>query len=303
MTRRVAIAAACAVALTLAMTACAPAGTATDSGRGAATPAASSSAETSYASIPATAPGQGVPVLTPRTDPSAGLDPATYAWNFQRTSTHKVPQIPSRARALAARYGAVWTGPDRTDVYLTFDEGYENGNTPAILDALKAAGVHATFFVTEEYIKEAPKLVNRMLAEGHIVGSHSAKHPSMPKLTGDRAKFDAQFSRVETAVKKATGRPITRLFRPPMGDYSEKSLRMTNALGYTTVFWSFAHGDYDEKNQPPVATTVQRILECSHPGAVYLLHGMSGSDTKALPAAIRGLRAQGFGFGTLEPNR
>jgi peptidoglycan-N-acetylmuramic acid deacetylase len=141
--------------------------------------------------------------------------------------------------------------------------------------------------------------VRRMVAEGHIVGSHSATHPSMPRLAFKKATFDAEFKRTADAYKQATGHGIAPIFRPPMGEYSARTLCMTKDLGYTSVFWSFAHLDYDEKNQPPVATTLARILDGSHPGAIYLLHGISSSDTQALGAAIDGLRRQGYGFGVL----
>ena len=140
-----------------------------------------------------------------------------------------------------------------------------------------------------------------MLAEGHVVGSHSNTHPSMPSLTSNVASFTAQFTKAEAAFKKATGKPLTHIFRPPMGDYSAKSLAMTNAAGYRTVFWSFAHVDYDEKHQPPVPATISLVLQGSHPAAIYLLHAISSSDTAALPAIIAGLRAQGYSFGTLAP--
>ena len=232
---------------------------------------------------------------------TAALGNGLLAWNFQRNKKHTVPEIPSEARRLAKRYGAMYVGPDPKLVYLTFDEGYENGNTPQILDTLKANNVHATFFVTGQFCREAPKLCRRMLAEGHVVGDHSDSHPSMPSVTGDPKRFKVQLAKTDASFTKATGKPITRLFRPPMGEYSTRSLAMTDQLGYTTVFWSFAHGDYDEKNQPPVATTVSRVLTGSHPGAIFLLHGMSTSDTGALQEIITGLRAQGYGFGTLEP--
>ena len=226
-------------------------------------------------------------------------DNTLLAWNFQRNKKHAVPSIPTKARKLAKQYGALYVGPNSKLVYLTFDEGYENGNTPAILDTLKKNGVKATFFVTRAYIKEAPKLVRRMVAEGHVVGNHSATHPSMPKLAFDRAAFDSQLKRTADAYEQVTGERIATLFRPPMGEYSARTLCMTKDLGYTTVFWGFAHGDYDEKNQPPVATTLTRILDGSHPGAIYLLHGMSSSDTQALGASIDALGKQGYGFGVL----
>ena len=68
-------------------------------------------------------------------------------------------------------------------VYLTFDEGYENGYTPKILDVLKEKGVSAVFFVTLSYAKSEPELIKRMIDEGHVVGNHSARHPNMTKIT------------------------------------------------------------------------------------------------------------------------
>jgi peptidoglycan-N-acetylmuramic acid deacetylase len=247
-------------------------------------------------------PPAAKPKPAPRSSASSippTADNRLYEWNFRRNTKHKVPEIPTEAKRLAKRYGALYVGPDPKLVYLTFDEGYENGNTPKILDALAREGVHATFFVTGDFCREAPKLCKRMLAEGHVVGSHSDKHPSMPSLTSDSARFKAQFTRADSAFKKATGKHLSPLFRPPMGDYSAKSLAMTDALGYTTVFWSFAHVDYDEGAQPPVDTTISRVLRGSHPGAIYLLHAISRSDTAALPKIVDGLRKQGYEFGTL----
>ena len=267
--------------------------------------APSSSSGHPRASSPATAPVKPKPPATrsaaAKTAPpdSCPSDNALLEWNFQRNKKHVVPSIPTKARKLARQYGALYVGSDPKVVYLTFDEGYENGNTPAILDTLKKKGVKATFFVTRSYIKEAPKLVRRMVAEGHVVGNHSATHPSMPTLAFDKAAFDSQLKRTADAYQQATGAKIARFFRPPMGGYSARTLCMTKDLGYTSVFWSFAHLDYDEKNQPPVATTLTRILDGSHPGAIYLLHGISSSDTQALGAAIDGLRKQGYGFAVL----
>jgi peptidoglycan-N-acetylmuramic acid deacetylase len=258
-------------------------------------------ASTSAASSTPLTTGTVAPWHAPATPPMGIDDGRTklLSWNFQRNKKHVVPSIPTEASRLANEFGAVYTGPDRKYVYLTFDEGYENGHTPAILDALQRNGVHATFFVTGAYCRDSAAMCRRIVAEGHVVGNHSNTHPSMPKLTTDAAKFDAQFTMTEARFRKATGKPLAKLFRPPMGEYSGKSLAMTRALGYTTVFWSFAHADFDEKKQPPVATTISRVLTGSHPGAIILLHGMSSSDTQALDAIIAGLRKQGYEFGVL----
>ena len=50
-------------------------------------------------------------------------------------------------------------------IYLTFDAGYENGCTPAILEALKKHHVPATFFVVGNYLETSPDLVNQLIAE------------------------------------------------------------------------------------------------------------------------------------------
>jgi peptidoglycan-N-acetylmuramic acid deacetylase len=121
----------------------------------------------------------------------------------------------------------------------------------------------------------------------------------MPSLAGDRPAFEAQLADTAAAFTELTGQQMAPIFRPPSGEYSPLSLWLTQSLGYESVFWSFAHRDWLVDDQPPVDVTLDRILTGSHPGAIYLLHGVSSSDTEALDAAIAGLRAQGYGFGVL----
>ena len=73
-------------------------------------------------------------------------------------------------------------------IYLTFDCGYENGNTPAILDALNKHQVSATFFVVGNFISDEPELIRRMAEEGHTVGNHTFTHPNMSKIS-EKAAF------------------------------------------------------------------------------------------------------------------
>lgn len=68
-------------------------------------------------------------------------------------------------------------------MFLTFDNGYENGYTAPILDTLKAKKVPAIFFVTGHYIKDQPELLKRMAAEGHLIGNHSWSHPDMTTIS------------------------------------------------------------------------------------------------------------------------
>lgn len=231
--------------------------------------------------------------------PAKPTDNKTRSWWYTANDTHAVPSAAPGASALLKTYGGRYTGPNRGKVYLTFDQGYEAGFTPDILDALKRNQVRATFFVTDSYIRNNRALVRRMVNEGHVVGNHSATHPSMPDLTRSYAEFKAEFTLTEDAFRDATGHEMVKLFRPPRGEYSALSLWRTQRLGYESVFWSFAHRDWLLDDQPPVDVTIDRILRGSHPGAIYLLHGVSASDTAALDEAIAGLRQQGYTFGIL----
>jgi peptidoglycan-N-acetylmuramic acid deacetylase len=210
-----------------------------------------------------------------------------------------VPAIPGDVRRLLDAYDARYVGDaDEKVVYLTFDEGYENGFTGRILDELRDAGVTAAFFVTGDYVRANPDLVRRMVAEGHVVANHTDEHPSLPALAGDAEAFARQLRAPERVFRRATGRAMARLLRPPMGEYSARSLCLARRLGYTTVFWSFAHRDWLVDDQPPAETTVARVLAGSHPGAVYLLHAVSHSNMEALPEIISGLRDQGYRLGS-----
>jgi len=244
-------------------------------------------------------PTMPAPIQPTRPTLPEPTDATKRSWYYTPNSSHDVPAVPSDAEALLEKYGGRFTGPGKGLVYLTFDQGYENGNTPAILDALARNGVKATFFVTGSYVKSNPELVRRIAEEGHVVGNHTMSHPSLPGLVDDRAAFEAELAETARLYREVTGREMAHVMRPPMGEYSARSLWLTHELGYESVFWGFAHRDWIVDDQPPVDVTVQRILGGSHPGAIFLLHGVSSSDTQALDAAIEGLRAQGYGFGML----
>lgn len=196
-----------------------------------------------------------------------------------------------------SQFGALTTA-DRTQpvVYLTFDEGYENGYTPKILDILAQKGVKAVFFVTMSYVKSNPHLVSRMIAEGHEVGNHSVKHLSFPTLSVGRAY--SEIMELHQYMQNQFGYQMT-LFRFPMGEHSDRMLSLAQSLGYTCVFWNFAHNDWDPANQPPVDVTLQRILSNTQNGTIYLLHAVSQSDTLALSPAIDEIRARGYSFALL----
>ena len=106
-------------------------------------------------------------------------------------------------------------------LYLTFDEGYENENTPKILDILKEFKVPAAFFVTKTFIDKHPELVKRMVAEGHIVGNHGVHHTSIAQIH-DKETLASELNGVADAYKELIGQDMPKLFRPPMWKYSKR---------------------------------------------------------------------------------
>lgn len=181
-------------------------------------------------------------------------------------------------------------------VYLTMDEGYEYGCTPEILDTLKEKGVKSVFFITKQFYDEHPELVQRMIDEGHIVGNHTCAHPAggMPQL-GAQAEYE-DIKTLNDLVYEKFGYQM-RLFRFPEGVASEQSVALLGQMGYKSIFWSFAYRDFDTDNQMDEADALNQCLTSVHPGAIYLLHAVSTTNTAILGDFIDGVRAQGYEFG------
>jgi len=225
-------------------------------------------------------------------------------WFFIAHGAHVRPGIPASAARLARAYHALWIGPKRDKVvYLTFDEGWEGGTTGKLLAILERAHVKATFFLTGLWIRDDPGLARRIARAGHVAGDHTWSHPKMTALAGRPKAFARQLLSTARAWRRATGGRMTHLFRPPYGAYDARVLALARRLDYTTVFWSFAHYDYDADAQPPVSVTRARIIAAAYPGTVYLLHAASTSNIGALPGAIRWLKRHGYRFGTLDDLR
>lgn len=188
---------------------------------------------------------------------------------------------------------------DEKVLYLTFDCGYENGNTEAILDALKKHNVPATFFVVGHYLESAPDLVKRMVEDGHIVGNHTYHHPDMSKIS-DTAAFQKEMDDVRTLYKELTGQEMTMYYRPPQGKYSTANLKMAKELGYSTFFWSLAYVDWNVDDQPSHEEAFKKLCGRVHPGAVVLLHNTSKTNGEILDELLTKWEEMGYSFGTLK---
>ena len=179
-------------------------------------------------------------------------------------------------------------------LYLTFDCGFENGNTPAILDALKKHKVKAAFFVVGNYLETSPDLVKRMVEEGHIVGNHSYHHPDMSQM--GKEKFTKELGELETLYGQVAGTPMAKYYRPPQGKYSKSSLQLAKDLGYKTVFWSLAYVDWNQDSQPTHEEAFDKLLKRVHPGAVVLLHNTSKTNGEILDELLTKWEGMGYTF-------
>lgn len=220
-------------------------------------------------------------------------------WYFVSKGKDKLPEAPEEAKTILPSGDGYYLGNSAAkNIYLTFDEGYENGFTGKILDTLKEENVKAAFFVVKPYIVGNPDLVKRMYDEGHLVCNHTSHHPSMATIL-DNDKFTKEFTDVEVAYKNVIGEDMPKFFRPPMGKYSINSLAKTKALGYKTIFWSFAYRDWLVNEQPSEELAIKKITNGVHPGCIMLLHAVSKTNTNVLKTVIKDIKAQGYEFKTL----
>ena len=216
-------------------------------------------------------------------------------WGPGNIENHQVPTDPASLEKSFSSLGGKWLLDNKNQVCLTFDEGYENGFTPSILDTLKEKKVKAIFFVTYDFAKDNPDLIKRMIDEGHIVGNHTYRHYTMDEIDLDTAKEEVMT--LHNYIKKEYNYTMS-YFRFPKGEFSQQSLALVNQLGYKSVFWSFAYADWDTSNPPDNSEALTKICESTHPGEIILLHAVCKTNADILGSAIDDIRQQGYTFTT-----
>lgn len=198
-----------------------------------------------------------------------------------------------------AKYDAFYAQDTKKKViYLTFDAGYENGNTPAILDALKKHQAPAAFFAVGNFIEDNPELIRQIVEEGHIIGNHTMTHPDMSGISSLES-FENELEGVEELYKSVTGKPMEKIYRPPQGIYSTENLSMAKQLGYRTFFWSLAYVDWIQDQQPSKEEAFSKLLTRIHPGAIVLLHNTSSTNAAILDELLTKWEEMGYRFASL----
>lgn len=176
-------------------------------------------------------------------------------------------------------------------IAITFDDGPGKGTTEKLLDGLKERGVKATFFLVGEKIEDNRELVERMYAEGHLIGNHTFTHVQLSKVDGKQAL--EEIVKTNTLIEEITGEPV-RYIRPPYGSYSNSLLMQINM---TPVLWSVDPEDWNTDNTGQVVKSVVANVKC---GDIILLHDIYDSSVAAALEIVDELKAKGFIFVTVD---
>lgn len=226
-----------------------------------------------------------------------GLSTKKIGWGIKKNKNNP-PDVPQDVIDMLARYDSYYMDArGEKKLYLTFDEGYENGYTGQILDTLKNCNVKAAFFVTKPYLEKETELVKRMLDEGHIVGNHTMNHPDMTTLSEEKIKDE--LNGLNAIFKEKTGMDM-KYMRPPEGSFSEKVLATAQEIGYKTIFWSFAYKDWDVKSFKGADYAYNQTIPYLHDGCILLLHAVSKDNADALESIIKYAEGAGYTFCSLD---
>ena len=223
------------------------------------------------------------------------LEFATEDWGLSFGESGTQPSGNASAQDLSW-YDAYYVGDDNEKIiYLTFDCGYENGNTEPILDALQKHNVQATFFVVGHFLESAPDIVKRMVEDGHAVGNHTYHHLDMPTIS-DIETFRREVDDVADLFREITGEELSMYYRPPQGKCNTENLKMAQELGYDTIFWSLAYVDWNQDDQPSHEEAFDKLTSRIHPGAIVLLHNTSQTNGEILDELLTKWEEMGYSF-------
>ena len=226
------------------------------------------------------------------------VEAKNFGYGIKKEENHQIPYPGKEIATLIEKFGGFYIGDTNSkDIYLTFDAGYENGNTPSILDTLSKTDVKAAFFLTGHYLDKNADLVLRMANEGHVVGNHTWHHPNICKLNKEGLK--EEIGLMERKYREITGEEMPKFFRPPEGTFNEQSLKWIQELGYKTVFWSLAYVDWKHEQKKGRDYAYNSIMNYVHNGAIILLHTVSEDNKLALEDIILDLKSQGYSFKSL----
>ncbi len=184
---------------------------------------------------------------------------------------------------------------ERSDnkVALSFDCAWGVDYTDSLLETLSSEKVPVTFFTVQFWTEKYPEYVKKISDAGHEIGTHSATHPYMSRLSETEIKKELETS--SQAITKITGKPV-EVFRPPYGDYDDLLIDTANAMGLYPIQWDVDSLDWKNLSASDI---LERIASKTKSGSIILMHNNGLHTAEALPLVIDTLRGKGFEFVTV----
>lgn len=188
-------------------------------------------------------------------------------------------------------------GPRRDGIrYLSFDDGPHPEHTPRLLDLLAAHGAHASFFVVGREVERYPAVVERIVAEGHLLGNHSYNHTRFGKMS--LREQVAEINRTDELLSAFDHRPLHRM-RPPQGDLPLSLLLHFARLRRSIAYWSYDSLDYQHQANEEVVARLRSRPPCA--GDIVLMHDDNACASAALSVLLPEWQAGGHAFHALPP--
>lgn len=213
------------------------------------------------------------------------VDEPAVAQELPEDVAHLPRELPEGAKVYYTRCEV-----DQPIIAITFDDGPHPEFTPRLLDTLKERQIHATFYMVGRNVTAYPKIVKRMVDEGHEVANHSWSHPSLSGMGTESVR--SQLKRTHEAIVKACGvAPLT--YRPP---YGAIRLQQRGAIqvefGYPTIIWDVDPLDW--KTPRSVKRVHDQVLSQTRNGSIVLLHDIHQTTVDAMPATLDALMERGY---------
>lgn len=173
-------------------------------------------------------------------------------------------------------------------ISLTFDVAWGSENIDYILDTLEKYNVKSTFFLVGSWIDDNEELVKKISEKGHELSNHSNTHADMTALSTE--DITKELESTSNKIYEITGEK-SNLYRPPFGEFDNKSMEVCDALGYKVIQWDVDSLDWKEIG--PMHIT-ERVIKNTKSGSIVLMHSNVKNMDEYLETIINRLNKDGY---------